>query len=333
MKISLFILCLLISTCCFAQQVQYYQTGEEFCGPFASWKNVKTDFGAKGDGVTNDAPAITAALLAMKKTQTNPYNVLFFPAGTYLIDTTLCNPGRTLGDDYSGMALIGEDPATTIIKAGPSCPDVMMNLNGWYMRVSRLTFDGNNIAGIGILHSGGFSTGCEWSDLVFQGVYIGLDFSSPTNGQAENAILRCKFLGCKFTGINSCNWNSLDHWVWNCLFQGCKKGINLCIGYYQIYDNVFINSQVFDIGGGNTYQSAVVNNTSFNSKCFFAMGPGYLRGNKVYSEADSLYTVGAVLLDNVFHNGNTHYPLMRIAGLNITGNQNLLVGNTFSNSK
>ena len=31
--------------------VEYYATGEEFAGPFPSWKNVKTDFGAKGDGV------------------------------------------------------------------------------------------------------------------------------------------------------------------------------------------------------------------------------------------------------------------------------------------
>ena len=46
----------------FAQTIKYVQTGEEFSGPFASWKNVKTVFGAKGDGVTDDAPAINAAL-------------------------------------------------------------------------------------------------------------------------------------------------------------------------------------------------------------------------------------------------------------------------------
>lgn len=315
-----------------SQVIQYYQTGEEFCGPFASWKNVKTDFGAKGDGITDDAPAINAALLAMKKTQTNPYNVLYFPAGTYLIDTTLYNPGRNLGDDYSGMALIGEDPATTIIKAGPQCTSDMMNLNGWYMRVSRLTFDGNNIAGTGILHSGGFSTGCEWSDLVFKNMYLGLDFSSPTNGQAENAILRCRFEGMKFCGINSCNWNSLDHWVWNCVFTDCKKGINLCIGYYQIYDNVFLNSHVFDIGGGNTYQSAAVNNISVGSKCFWASGPGYLRGNKIYTAVDSFYMVGAQMIDNIIRDGHTHYPVYNIVGLNIVGEQNLLVGNTFANA-
>src|ERR1039457_6143633 len=115
-----------------AQTVQYYQTGEEFCGPFSSWKNVKTDFGAMGDGVTNDAPAINAALLAMKATQTNTYNVLYFPAGTYLITDTLFNVGRAAGDDYSGMAIIGEDPATTTIKWGGAAFKKMLYLDGWY---------------------------------------------------------------------------------------------------------------------------------------------------------------------------------------------------------
>ena len=44
-----------------AQHVEFYDTGEEFAGPFPSWKNVKTDYGAKADGVTDDAPAIQRA--------------------------------------------------------------------------------------------------------------------------------------------------------------------------------------------------------------------------------------------------------------------------------
>src|SRR5580704_8245181 len=72
-----------------AQTVTYYQTGEEFSGPFPSWKNVKTDFGAMGDGVTNDAPAINAALQALRNSSADSFNVLYFPAGTYLIDDSL----------------------------------------------------------------------------------------------------------------------------------------------------------------------------------------------------------------------------------------------------
>src|ERR1700679_1313963 len=95
----------LISASGFAQAVSYYQTGEEFSGPFSSWKNVKTDFGAKGDGVTNDAPAINAAMSAMKVSAADSFSVLYFPAGTYLLNDSLYNPGN----GYDGMTIVGED--------------------------------------------------------------------------------------------------------------------------------------------------------------------------------------------------------------------------------
>lgn len=47
--------------------------------------NVKTDFGAKGDGVTGDSAAIQAAINAAEILG----GIVFFPAGTYRIDSTL----------------------------------------------------------------------------------------------------------------------------------------------------------------------------------------------------------------------------------------------------
>ncbi len=315
-----------------AQTVTYYPTGEEFSGPFPSWKNVKTDFGAMGDGVTDDAAAINAALLAMRNTGTNNYNVLYFPAGTYLINDTLFNVNRISGEDYSGVQIIGEDPATAIIKWNGAAFGTMLYVNGWYMRVSRLTFDGNGTAERGIFHTGGFSTGCEWSDLFFVNfnpVYsIGLDFSAPVNGQAENAIMRCRFTGVKY-GIMSCNWNSLDQWVWNCLFADCHAALDQCTGYCQAYGNVFLRSVWYDISG-SPYKNVMMNNTSINSACFLQTQDGWLQGNKIYSNVDdSVHTsIGSMLVDNIISTPSNAWPSARVRN-----GSNTVIGNTFCKTK
>ena len=306
-----------------AQTIQHFQTGEEFSGPFSSWKNIKTDFGAMGDGVTNDAPAINAALLAMHNLVTDSFNVLYFPAGTYLINDSLYNAGN----GYAGLAIIGEDPATTIIKWNGAAGKNMFYLDGWYLRVSRLTFEGNNIAGAGIFKTGGFSTHNEFSDIVFKdfNTGIGLNLSGAANGQAENAILRCTFQNCA-TGIASCNWNSLDQWVWFCLFEDCNLAINQCTGYFQIYNNVFLQSKTYDIGS-SPYKNVIANNTSVNSKCFYAGYEAYIRGNKIYSNIDSFYTAAGsntVMLDNIIR--TTKDSILTTT----TGTANMFIGNTFS---
>ncbi|HTB05603.1 MAG TPA: glycosyl hydrolase family 28-related protein [Bacteroidia bacterium] len=313
----------------FSQVLKYVQTGEEFSGPFKSWKNVKTDFGAKGDGITDDAPAINAALKTLSNSAKDSSLVLYFPAGTYLLKDSLNNTGG----NYQGMNIVGEDPATTIISwGGAANTSAMFNLQGWYLRVSRLTFEGNNNVIRGIFKTGGFSTHNEFSDLVFKDFKtgIGLDLTGGANGQAENTILRCHFINCS-TGISSCNWNSLDHWVWYCLFQDCNTAINQCDGYFQIYDNVFLRSKNCDISS-SPYKNVISGNTSINSKCFFNGYETFMRGNHIYSNVDSFYCnagSNTVMFDNLIRATRDSLAPVHV------GNPNMFIGNTVSqiNSK
>ena len=308
----------------FSQVIKYAQTGEEFSGPFKSWKNIKTDFGAKGDGVTDDAPAINKALLALSNSAKDSFLVLYFPAGTYLIKDSINNTGG----NYQGMNIVGEDPATTIISwGGPANNSAMFNLQGWYLRVSRLTFEGNNDVVRGIYKNGGFSTHCEFSDIVFKDFKtgIGLDLSGTSQGEAEDAIIRCSFINCS-TGIASCNWNSLDQWVWYCLFQDCNEGINQCTGYFQIYDNVFLRSKICDINS-SPYKNVISGNTSINSKCFYNGYETFMRGNHIYSNVDSFYCdagSNTVMLDNIIRATRDSLAPVRV------GNPNMFIGNTVS---
>ena len=132
-------------------------TNEEAVGPFASWGNVKTKYGAVGDGVADDTLALQRALDDMNQYDVNKYNwkierpgspaVLYFPAGTYRITKTLVSRNQF------GASLVGEDPATTTIAWGGAPGEVMLIADGAYGgQYARLTWDGKQKAGIGVAH-------------------------------------------------------------------------------------------------------------------------------------------------------------------------------------
>ena len=74
-----------------------------FTGPFTSasggaWLDVKADFGAAGDGVTDDTAAIRKAIAATGPLNPKEYrSVIYFPAGTYLINSTTSSRRSPMG--------------------------------------------------------------------------------------------------------------------------------------------------------------------------------------------------------------------------------------------
>ncbi len=75
--------------------------------------NVK-NFGAKGDGITDDTAAIQAALNAYP----NGQRIIYLPNGTYLISNTLSWPGGTpgSGNEYKNTILQGQSEQGAIVK-------------------------------------------------------------------------------------------------------------------------------------------------------------------------------------------------------------------------
>ena len=121
------------------------------------------DFGAVGDGTTNDASAIQAAIDTGKGT-------IFFPAGTYLVNTSL-----NLKLKY--VALIGDGTTKTIIKAGSAITNLVdveetSDVIVSPFRLENLTIDGNSLAtnGISIRYRHTFNL----TNLVIQGCTVGI---------------------------------------------------------------------------------------------------------------------------------------------------------------
>ena len=124
----------------------------------------------------------------------------------------------------------------------------------------------------------------------------GVQLGPNGQGIAENMIKRCRFLNCTGYGIDTLNWNSLDEWVWYCLFQNCGTGVYNTMGNFHVFNSVFLSNSV-DIGSTNSEVFAVVGNTSIGSQCFmnstsptaggFCGIPVYVRGNAIYDSVNT----------------------------------------------
>lgn len=74
----------------------------------SDWHNVVTDFGAKGDGVTDDTAAIQAAI---NWTTSDQRGTIYFPTGTYKVTSSIILP---LGNGVITFCLLGDGAATTV---------------------------------------------------------------------------------------------------------------------------------------------------------------------------------------------------------------------------
>jgi hypothetical protein len=106
----------LILTCAMLAMVQPASAAPRFPSD-AGVLNVR-DFGAKGDGTTDDTKALSAAIDAAG-TDTGPSfwrtRIVYLPAGTYLVSRSL-ERHYLNGGFGSGMILIGDSRASTILK-------------------------------------------------------------------------------------------------------------------------------------------------------------------------------------------------------------------------
>ena len=83
--------------------------------------NIKTEYGAKGDGISDDTEAIQQAIsFVVHHPQTGP-RIIFFPAGTYLVSRPLLEKDR-MSRWSSLLTLQGENRASTVIRLKNNSP-------------------------------------------------------------------------------------------------------------------------------------------------------------------------------------------------------------------
>ena len=314
---------------------------ETWAGPFSNWRNAKTFYHAMGDGLADDTAALQQALNELRPGN-RPYQTFYLPAGVYRITATLQLPRDSDPESYC-IGIVGEDPATTrILWDGPGGQPIFL-YNASQSRVGRLTLDGQNRASIGIRHGVNFSTKNEFFDMTFRDLVTGIEAGQwAYKGVAETVVTRCSFLRCG-TGVNINNYNSLDWWFWNCLFDGCGNGVYNTGGNFTMSQSVFRNSTVADLQIENTGTFGFYDNVSIGSKTFLitanmsAACPLTMQRNTILDPTNTVAVqvdnAGPVLMiDNVIRSkaGTASGPVVRNEGWDC---EFMFVGNTFSVSK
>ena len=276
------------------------EESDEFVGPFTSWMDVRTAYGAVGDGVADDTRAIQRGLDELGKPGHSP--VLFLPSGTYRITKTV------VLDSILSVSVVGEDPATTtVVWDGEPGGMMFWVSNVAYSRFVRLSFDGKRKASIAVEQSWDgkrphFDTGNEYSDDTFLDVEYGIHGGFKGGGFAETSVRRSHFLRNTKAGVALGNFNALDIWIWYSLFEDCAIGVTNIpgAGNYRVYNSVFRRSARADLAMGNTGGFSARGNYSIGSKAFFTgtstNNPATidLQGNTIVDPIDA----AAIILGN-----------------------------------
>lgn len=209
------------------------------------------DFGAVGDGTTDDTVAIKAALQSG-----NSY--IYFPEGEYLVSTIYVT-------GLSNVALIGVPGASVLKKkAGTYGPNIDGAISGLidFVSCSYITIDGLKV------------NGNKANAVPSVGTYLnGINFYLCNIVRTQNS----EFVDCNFIGLNhQCCY---DVWITNNKFISCGwGGSNFSGGYFAIYgaarcvmaNNVYISIWAGVVSQLGVQYMHICDNSFINSSLIFA---------------------------------------------------------------
>ncbi len=274
---------------------------------FSTMINVKEDFGAKGDGITDDTRALQQAFKSG--------NQIFIPEGVYRITRPLGYSHSKYGKTGMGAGgwLVGAGKDKTIIKRDSNNPGTVFSTEGvGYFTVQDIGFE-----------TAKYNVKDDKVDL---GSAVELEFNPDFSGSfatQEVIFYGCKFQGGRYAvsvGLKTGTMGSENMFI-NSVFKDAKYG--LAIGSYNALNNIaygsnFLNNYItighdkkFKTGGtgsllnvnivGTKKQEMVLANTSgepwyFNgvksdTKKLFSAGNSSIPFHLIFDQSEFVFTV------------------------------------------
>ena len=256
------------------------------------WASV-LDFGATGDGVTDDTEAINWALYQLYCVQTNPQirRSLFFPAGVYKItDSLKIPPYATLygeGPNNSIIQLQLVHDGNYVIQTADAEQNTGVNIGvpaPQSITISNMCFESLDENDIALMDQ---ATDCTFANVRFKGPLsksdIQISATAPSPLSADTACIRFNNQGT--VPVTNIQFN-------NCQFGGTLYGVSTTINdpgtpYDQFVTGVTVSQSKFD----TLYQGVVIGSKSATDN-----PPS---GFKIISNFfDNVYAEG-IIVDNV----------------------------------
>ena len=187
----------------------------------SDWLNVK-NFGAKGDGKTDDTAALQKAFDKLDN-----YVTVYLPAGRYIISKTLVWKGSKR---LLGVSVIGHGKDTVIEWKGKKDGKMIMDGGITLSRFVGFALEGNNQAAIGIYHHNHktFETNVRNRFIAVRNVRdtgICLEKNSIDGlSTAEITFENCIFENCG-KGVSFVSFNDYNYTFEGCLFRKNKYGV------------------------------------------------------------------------------------------------------------
>jgi hypothetical protein len=334
-------------------------------GGFSGMWISANNFGAKGDGTTNDTVAIQNALNSLTSGGT-----LYIPPGTYILSAAAGTDAFAAIGVPSNVRIVGAGVSATYIKQSGSLAnkDLVSSRGNNNINIEHITFDGNNITNSGnesllsFVFTDNISVkNCSFIKFNQQGLFLNSVvngivkdnyFYKTSTASTQNQALTVSYsnfytpLRLSYniivdsnTFINSATiFACHSSIITNNYIKGFGFGAGITIdvdpyyptlGYKNVY-NIHIDKNIITGGSGtdvNVYKCGGIENWAFNSK---------ITNNVIYGNSGAGIDQGGkycIVSDNlIYDNGITSPGNPGIAGRVLMLSSNTIVDKNFDSS-